>query len=484
MKCSWHLMRICWLMSVLLLLVTTMGTSPIVRAYPNQPSVTKDIDANQIWALENVVVLPLLFIPNVGQIQDPMRFQMNSQSATTFLTDREIALSLPSKSSDNVASAVSTFSGSTFAANDDIWDISWIPQNSETSVNAVNTIVAGSGLVGQGASILSYAKEYGVNPTFALAMFKKEAEFAKVNSIANKNKNPGNIIATGNCRGLAAGSSCSGIYGEISTDGRFGVYASIADGIKAYFWLLNAEYKPGRRYNCQDITCVVKTYCPSSDNCDVSLYIKQITQWMDDYKRVILQPTTSSTATVVGQTTPVAENPVITTISLGTVLERIQSLSSLLTIRYNYTSVILPQRELPPILAALYRDKLMIVAVGHIKAGIDVNRLVVKQIGSDTVEITLPAPQLMDCFLDEKASYAISRDTGFFARTLPNLDVETRRYVVGQLRDMALKANIFMEVQTQASTVLRSFTAGMGIKNIIIKTTPANVNAAWPDSCR
>jgi hypothetical protein len=120
-------------------------------------------------------------------------------------------------------------------------------------------------------------------------MFRKEATFAQPNTRAYINNNPGNIIATGNCRGLPRGSNCNGIYGEISTDGRFGIYASMKDGIKAYFKLLNNEYKPGTSRDCADIGCIISAYCPPSD-CDTAAYVTQIILWTGRYQLQILKP--------------------------------------------------------------------------------------------------------------------------------------------------------------------------------------------------
>lgn len=169
------------------------------------------------------------------------------------------------------------------------WDVSWLPSDSPLVIDRINTILSSTGLEGQGAIILESAQEFGVNPAFALAMFRKEATFAAPNTRASSNNNPGNIIATGDCRGKPAYSTCQGIYGEVSTDGRFGIYSSMEDGIKAYFMLLNKEYKPGTRRNCSDIACIITVYCPPSD-CDTSIYINQITQWTQDYQHQLLTP--------------------------------------------------------------------------------------------------------------------------------------------------------------------------------------------------
>lgn len=174
------------------------------------------------------------------------------------------------------------------------------------------------------------------------------------------------------------------------------------------------------------------------------------------------------------------------TIQATTVLDRIQALSDVVTTRYNYSSLVQSQRDMPGLLNTLYGDKLLMVAVGHINAGIDMTRITASNITrqGDAMTIQLPPPQLLDCFLDEQSSYVVSRDTGLFAKPAPNLDQEARRYAISQFRDMAVKADIYSEVQTHAQTVVQDFVTSLGVKQITVQTSPPNPNAPLPDSCR
>jgi hypothetical protein len=174
------------------------------------------------------------------------------------------------------------------------------------------------------------------------------------------------------------------------------------------------------------------------------------------------------------------------TVQATTVLEKVQAMSQLTTMRYNYSSLVTSERDLPGILAGLYGDKLIMVAVGHVNAGIDLRQLTADSVTrqGDTMTIRLPAPQLLDCFLDEQSSYVVSRDTGLFARPAPNLDVAARRYAVGQFRDMALHDDIFGQVQTNAQVAIVNFVSGLGVKQVNVLTTPRDPNAPMPDSCR
>lgn len=178
------------------------------------------------------------------------------------------------------------------------WDVTWLP-NDQASRNRIAAEIdrivvdpnAGSisgeksGLKGKGATILRYATESidsnpnGVNPAFALAMFRKEANFAALNTPANTQNNPGNII-------------CTGFYGDTGCTGRFAVFPTMDDGIKAYYWLLTREYKPGssfaRKGGCKSIDCIIQIYCPPSD-CDTNKYISQVSEWTNTYQSRLIK---------------------------------------------------------------------------------------------------------------------------------------------------------------------------------------------------
>jgi hypothetical protein len=176
------------------------------------------------------------------------------------------------------------------------WDVGWLPSDRDRVVTAINAIIVSpetggsprAGLKDYGATILKYSLESvegnpaGVNPAFALAMFRKEANFATYGA-APANNNPGNIVCAGGTRPL---------YGATRCNGRFGVYASMEAGIKAYFWLLQAEYKPGGAIsrNCPDIPCIIRAYAPASEN-DTERYIVQVTDWTRDFQNRIASGT-------------------------------------------------------------------------------------------------------------------------------------------------------------------------------------------------
>src|SRR6266496_4908796 len=96
------------------------------------------------------------------------------------------------------------------------------------------------------------------------------------------------------------------------------------------------------------------------------------------------------------------------------------------------------------------------VAVGYITAGIDMKQAKAVQNG-ESLNLTMPAPTLQDCILDEGKTYIASLDKGIFAPASPTLDQETRRFAVQQLRQSAVNGEILTEAQTQAQTAVTEF---------------------------
>ena len=166
----------------------------------------------------------------------------------------------------------------------DPWDVRWLPgdrRGRRALDQALDALLQGTGLRGQGATIRENAERHAVNPAFALAMFRQEAGFARRGTRAHSNKNPANIVATGDCWDQPAGARCEGIYGEVGTDGRFGRYASMADGIEAFFLLMAREYAG------LPLDDLIRRACPPVE-CDVPAYVARMEQWTVEYQAQLI----------------------------------------------------------------------------------------------------------------------------------------------------------------------------------------------------
>lgn len=170
------------------------------------------------------------------------------------------------------------------------------------------------------------------------------------------------------------------------------------------------------------------------------------------------------------------------------VLESVQQLSTLTTTRYNFSSVVTSERELPDLLAVLYGERLVLIAIGHVTAGVDLSQLTEADISltDGTLALRLPAPALQDCFLNEGSSYVVSRDTGIFNRAAPNLDTEARRFAIAQFLRDAEARGVLDEAQEHARIAIEQFLRALqidGVTAINVISTPPDPNAPLPDSC-
>lgn len=178
------------------------------------------------------------------------------------------------------------------------------------------------------------------------------------------------------------------------------------------------------------------------------------------------------------------------------VVDRVSELSELTTMRYNYANIVTSQFDMPEVLRALYGDRLVMVAVGHIEAGVDLDQLTQEDIVIDEetgiLRVTLPPVTLQNCFLDESKIQVISRETGLFAAPPTSLDSAARRYAIRQFRDQAIEEGLLTDAQTEAERVIREFVSVVALASgfdappeIVFEHTPVDpaTDLVYPETC-
>ncbi len=167
-----------------------------------------------------------------------------------------------------------------------------------------------------------------------------------------------------------------------------------------------------------------------------------------------------------------------------TVLNKIQSLSSLTTTRYTYSTIITTETDMPDWLKTLYGQKQVLIAVGYITAGIDMTKAKATDVQNGaSIALTLPAPTLQDCILDEGKTYVAALEKGMFASPNPTIDQQSRQFAIQQLRQSAINGDILTEAQTQAQSAITNFVELVGVPNVQITFETADPNAPLPASC-
>lgn len=176
------------------------------------------------------------------------------------------------------------------------------------------------------------------------------------------------------------------------------------------------------------------------------------------------------------------------------VVDPFTRLSTLTTMRYNYANIVQIETDMPSLLQTLYGNRQVLVAVGHIQAGIDMTQITQDDLRYDaetrTLTIRLPAPVLQTCFIDSQQTYIAEQSSGIFAPQQPRIDRESRLYALRQFRDKAIEDGILADAQAEAAIIVQEFAqflldaSGAEGGTVVIASSPVNPNAPLPDTCR
>jgi hypothetical protein len=163
------------------------------------------------------------------------------------------------------------------------------------------------------------------------------------------------------------------------------------------------------------------------------------------------------------------EVPVQTTTS-PVVVEGIQRLDHLATVRFNESIVITKESGGEGIRQLLTGERLILVAQGDVEAGIDLSTLDRSdvRVSDKSVSIDLPEPQILSASLNEKETRVYDRDMGLMPRINPSDDLaeEARDEAQDRLRKAALEDRILDYAERNAEDSIRAFVTSLGFEEI------------------
>src|SRR5438477_8121536 len=115
----------------------------------------------------------------------------------------------------------------------------------------------------------------------------------------------------------------------------------------------------------------------------------------------------------------------------ATMLQQVQTLSQLVTVKYVLEKVVV--LEVPPesVLGQMFagESRVLMVAHGIVKAGLDLHQMQPGdlQVSEKKISIKLPPAQITDTYLDEKQTRVIERTTGRFRTFDKDLEQNARQ---------------------------------------------------------
>jgi len=150
----------------------------------------------------------------------------------------------------------------------------------------------------------------------------------------------------------------------------------------------------------------------------------------------------------------------------ATLLQQVKSLSELVTVQYVIEKVLVVEDV--KWIAGLGENRVLMVAHGIVKAGLDLSRLRPGdlQVTEKRVRINLPPPEITESFLDEKQTRVIERSTGFLRSFDKDLEQTARQNALEDIRRAALTGGILKDADTRARAQMANLFRQLGFEQV------------------
>ena len=155
-------------------------------------------------------------------------------------------------------------------------------------------------------------------------------------------------------------------------------------------------------------------------------------------------------------------------VDTDTVVEQIQTLSELVTVKYVVEKVIILDDT-----KWYGESRVLLLAHGVVKAGIDLQRLKPGDVtvSGKTITVKLPPPELTDAYLDERKSQVIDHTTGLLRVFDKDLEQTAREEAVLDIRQAAVQNGILNDATSRAQLELALFLHQAGYQQVKFEAT-------------
>jgi hypothetical protein len=162
-----------------------------------------------------------------------------------------------------------------------------------------------------------------------------------------------------------------------------------------------------------------------------------------------------------------------------TVVEQIQTLSDLVTVKYVLEKVEIVNSPPTTTLGQFVQgeNRVLLLAHGIVKAGIDLKRIQPEDVAivGKKIILHLPPPQITDAYLDEHQTQVIDWQKGFLRDFDKGLETTARQNAVDDIRRAARLAGILSDADERARLELALFLHQAGFDQVeFVDKNPAN----------
>lgn len=151
------------------------------------------------------------------------------------------------------------------------------------------------------------------------------------------------------------------------------------------------------------------------------------------------------------------------------VVEGIQDLDQLATVRWTESVVITRQSGGTPFEQFFTGEKVLLVAAGDVEAGVDLSKIDRGdvQVRGDEVTIRLPDPEVLTTSLDEENTRVYDRDVGILnLRPDDDLVEDARRTAEKKIEAAARDNGVLDQAEGNAENSIRAFMKSLGFKEV------------------
>lgn len=154
----------------------------------------------------------------------------------------------------------------------------------------------------------------------------------------------------------------------------------------------------------------------------------------------------------------------VTTYSTAILLQQVKTISELVTVQYVIEKVVV--LEDVKWIAGWGENRVLMVAHGIVKAGIDLSQLQPGdlRLSDKKITISLPPPRITDTYLDDKQTRIIERSTGLLRVFDKDLEQTARQNAIDDIRRAARSSGILKDADERARAQLKHLFEPMGFE--------------------
>jgi Protein of unknown function (DUF4230) len=150
----------------------------------------------------------------------------------------------------------------------------------------------------------------------------------------------------------------------------------------------------------------------------------------------------------------------------ATLLTQVQAVSELVTVKYIIERVV--EQDDVKWIAGLGENRVLLLAHGIVKAGIDLSKLTPSDlvVTGRQIRIKLPAPRITEAYLDEKQTRVIERTTGLLRSFDKDLEQRAREHAITDIESAALEGGILKDARRRARAQLTLLLKQLGFQSV------------------